>query len=650
VQIQKETAHPAKNAPIIQKTSYEPIPSSNGVKQIVVSLFKGARDTQPLDVTFGRVLTAMSTGKTKDNLRGQIEQIRDKHRYGDENAKKLAQELKQQLPAVTFSGTFTKRKNNALVQHSGLLCADIDALDGELPAVKSKLAQSPYVASVFLSPSGNGLKVIVRVPADISKHRASFRAVEKHIRQFIGVQIDQSGKDPARLCFLSYDPDIYVNENAIEIETLPEPEKPRHADNRMVNLSERQRITTELLGTVDWESDATGYVTCPGMACHTNPNGKRDCVIYLDGAPTVHCVHNSCRGILDGVNHELRSRIGKVEYAPDSATSSTPETSSRIAPSDEDAVELAPAPAPYAAPPLALFSVKLQDYIHAAAESVNVDVSYVLLPLLSALSSAIGNARSILLKRGFIQPAIIWTGIIGRSGGRKSPALEAGCFAVMEHERELVRQNKQADTEHVEAMAEWESRGRKERGPKPEPRPSLTCLMDDMTLEALADAIQQNPRGVLVKKDELSHWLSSFDQYHAARGADVSRWLSLHTGVFFGVDRRTDHRRYRIHQPRVCITGGIQPKVLRRALTEDFFERGLPARFLFAHPPMRQDKWSEATVSDDLRATVSELFQELLLLQPDLDDHDQQCPKLLAWTRTQRLNSSATTTRPGPPP
>jgi hypothetical protein len=140
---------------------------------------------------------------------------------------------------------------------------------------------------------------------------------------------------------------------------------------------------------------------------------------------------------------------------------------------------------------------------------------------------------------------------------------------------------------------------------------------------------QQNPRGVLVKKDELSHWLASFDQYHAAKGADVSRWLSLHTGVFFGVDRRTDHRRYRIHEPRVCITGGIQPKVLTRALTEDFFDRGLPARFLFAYPPMRQDKWSEATVSGDLLATVSELFQELLLLQPDHDDHDQQCPKLL---------------------
>ena len=141
--------------------------------------------------------------------------------------------------------------------------------------------------------------------------------------------------------------------------------------------------------------------------------------------------------------------------------------------------------------------------------------------------------------------------------------------------------------------------------------------------------MQENPRGVLVKKDELSHWFASFDQYHASKGADVSRWLSLHTGVFFGLDRRTDKRRYRIHQPRVCVTGGIQPSVLRRVLTEDFFERGLPARFLPAYPPMRQDKWSEVEVSDDLRAHVLELFEELWLLQPERDDHDQPRPKLL---------------------
>jgi hypothetical protein len=67
--------------------------------------------------------------------------------------------------------------------------------------------------------------------------------------------------------------------------------------------------------------------------------------------------------------------------------------------------------------------------------------------------------------------------------------------------------------------------------------------------------------------------------------------------------------------PRICITGGIQPKVIKRLLTEDLFERGLPARFIFAAPPFRKDRWSDATVPVGLRQAVRELFEETKDLQ-----------------------------------
>jgi hypothetical protein len=110
---------------------------------------------------------------------------------------------------------------------------------------------------------------------------------------------------------------------------------------------------------------------------------------------------------------------------------------------------------------------------------------------------------------------------------------------------------------------------------------------------------------------------------------DGTRGRTRPAELFFGLDRRTDERSYRIFHPRVSITGGIQPKVLARALTDDFFERGLPARFLFAAPPMRQDKWSEAVIPDDLRESALALFQELRLLQPELGDNDQPRASLL---------------------
>jgi hypothetical protein len=202
----------------------------------------------------------------------------------------------------------------------------------------------------------------------------------------------------------------------------------------------------------------------------------------------------------------------------------------------------------------------------------------------------------------------------------------------MEHERGLMRKNKQEKEIYEDDLAELETKEKKKRGKKPEPPSLLTCLMDDMTLAALADAIQENHHGVLVKKDELSHWFAAFDQYHSGKGADVSRWLSLHTGVLFGLDRRTDKRQYRIYDPRVCIAGGIQPKVFRRILTPDYFERGLPARFLLAHPPFLQDRWSDKTVSDDICEAALELFEELWLLPPEPHDCDKR-PKLLPLDR-----------------
>jgi hypothetical protein len=81
-----------------------------------------------------------------------------------------------------------------------------------------------------------------------------------------------------------------------------------------VNLSERQRIAVELLGNIDWQSETSGFAQCPGKYLHTTADGERDCKIDFDHVPTLHCFHDHCRGILNAINRELRSRIGKAEY------------------------------------------------------------------------------------------------------------------------------------------------------------------------------------------------------------------------------------------------------------------------------------------------------------------------------------------------
>ena len=289
--------------------------------RIQVSTVTSALDTVPRDYDASRVIKTIRTGGKE--VRGRVELIRETSErelaiHGDaKRAKIAAGELKKQLPAVLWSGTFTKRANNALVQHSGLLCADLDGLNGSLLDARQKLLSSPYAWAVFTSPSGGGLKVVFRVPADVAKHSGSFRAVEQHVRELTGVQIDEACKDVARLCFLSHDPELYHNANAMPIEPLPEPQRPaRLSSNGLVDLTARQRIASELLGQIDWESETSGFVVCSGKHLHTSGDNERDCELHLDNVPTLHCFHNSCRGILEGVNHELRSRIGKAEYMP----------------------------------------------------------------------------------------------------------------------------------------------------------------------------------------------------------------------------------------------------------------------------------------------------------------------------------------------
>jgi len=113
---------------------------------------------------------------------------------------------------VTFSGTFTKRTDKELQEHSGLLTIDFDHIT-DLAALKQHLLEDEYFETelLFVSPSGDGLKWII--PIDISEfsHQEYFRAVSAYIQQTYQIEIDQSGKDISRACFLPYDPVAHIN-------------------------------------------------------------------------------------------------------------------------------------------------------------------------------------------------------------------------------------------------------------------------------------------------------------------------------------------------------------------------------------------------------------------------------------------------------
>ncbi|NJX15534.1 BT4734/BF3469 family protein [Tamlana crocina] len=113
---------------------------------------------------------------------------------------------------VTFSGTFEKRNDNNLLQHSNLLTIDFDHLEN-LQELKSKLLNDEYFETemLFTSPSGDGLKWIIRIDISETSHSEYFIAVANYIKHTYNIEVDQSGKDISRACFLPYAPTAFLN-------------------------------------------------------------------------------------------------------------------------------------------------------------------------------------------------------------------------------------------------------------------------------------------------------------------------------------------------------------------------------------------------------------------------------------------------------
>jgi len=143
-------------------------------------------------------LERIATGKSKD----KVEELRslDSSERG---------RVKKNLPIVMFSGTFTGRKDELLKDHSGYIVLDFDNLDN-VEQAKQSIGSDKYVYSCWVSPSGNGLKALVRV-TNPERHRDHFRSLTSYFEKQYGIEVDPSGINESRACFESYDPDIIVN-------------------------------------------------------------------------------------------------------------------------------------------------------------------------------------------------------------------------------------------------------------------------------------------------------------------------------------------------------------------------------------------------------------------------------------------------------
>jgi hypothetical protein len=118
----------------------------------------------------------------------------------------------QNFDYCTFSGIFTTRSDKAMLSHSGLMCFDFDNIS-DLKKLRYQLQSDQYLFTqlLFISPSGNGLKWIISIEPNQHTHANYFHAISDYLKSTYNVEVDKSGKDLSRACFLPHDPYAYIN-------------------------------------------------------------------------------------------------------------------------------------------------------------------------------------------------------------------------------------------------------------------------------------------------------------------------------------------------------------------------------------------------------------------------------------------------------
>jgi hypothetical protein len=180
------------------------------------SYFKGGikNAKNSTDISFEKAVKILQS----EDSRKKIALIRDA------KDKSVLKVLKSNLDYFTWSGTFRHRTESKLLKHSGLICIDLDEQRKDktfniqdAQFIKEEISNSPYTLLCFLSPSGKGLKVVHRISPEPALHKAAFEWLRKYYAETWNVEVDESGSDVTRACFISYDAELFCNPDAKEI-------------------------------------------------------------------------------------------------------------------------------------------------------------------------------------------------------------------------------------------------------------------------------------------------------------------------------------------------------------------------------------------------------------------------------------------------
>ncbi|HEY4258839.1 MAG TPA: DUF3987 domain-containing protein, partial [Schlesneria sp.] len=253
----------------------------------------------------------------------------------------------------------------------------------------------------------------------------------------------------------------------------------------------------------------------------------------------------------------------------------------------------------------------VQQFVTAQANSLNCDTAAVALPVLSVLASAIGGTRRIELKRGWSEPAILWTALVNEGPSSHEAIIDAAVVPLQARQVVAEQQRQELFMPYRRKLAVYRDNQRRQPQfllPPAEPIAERSLTVD-WSLASLSRLLSRQSKGLLVCPQELDGWLKRTSG--AGERASIQRqtWLDLYAGRSVTIEGRTTAT---LTPAAVSLTGTLSADLF----TQKFAKQGgaceLTSRLLIASPEARPQCWTDEEVDqateDGFAAVINKLF------------------------------------------
>ncbi len=286
--------------------------------------------------------------------------------------------------------------------------------------------------------------------------------------------------------------------------------------------------------------------------------------------------------------------------------------------------------------PLEIFPKAIRDIIEALEEYENYNVDFTSASFLTVFAAAMGNTWSVRFMTGWVSRPIIYMVLVGSPSCGKTPPLQQAVAPLLKLDGEY----DMIYCKEMETYRRWERMSAKQREkhslPEEMKMPQRKChVVVDSTVEALIGALRDNPRGVLIYKDEIDSLLSNFNRYNSS---DEGYFLSLFSGTPFKYSRKSNNEHIFLANPYCSIIGTTQPGRLGEQFGGKRMMNGFSSRFLKVYPEIdKMPSWNDTAMPDSVLEEWERIIRKVVAATPSTDQEGKATSIELLFSQEAKL-------------